>query len=119
VASTDVTVGSPVKFFEVMRYGSYQTGGKTWLGAQSVSAAATRQPVLGPLAANGFHLTYYDSASAQITGTTQLERSRIRTIRVSMIAASDENLSSSGAGGPAQVTDSVVTTVALRNSLIR
>ncbi len=119
VASTDVTVGSPVKFFEVMRYSLYQSGGKNWLGAQSVSAGASRQPVLGPLAPSGFHLTYYDSTGTVLTPTTELLRSGIRTIRVSMLAVSDQNVASSDRGTAAQVTDSVVTTVALRNSITR
>jgi hypothetical protein len=77
------------------------------------------QPIAGPLAANGFHLTYYDSTGTAFTPSTAAARSRIRTVRISMIAASDQNLSSSGTGGLSQVVDSVVTTVALRNSLAR
>jgi hypothetical protein len=114
-----VTVGSPIKFFEVMRYGIYQDGGKNMLGAERLNYTGAREPVLGPLAANGFHLTYYDSTGAPITPSAPDVRSRIRTIRVSMIAASDQGLSSSGAGGNRQVFDSVVTTVALRNSITR
>jgi prepilin-type N-terminal cleavage/methylation domain-containing protein len=119
VASTSVTTGSPIKFFEIMRYGIYSSGGKNLLGAEALNSGGARQPVLGPLAANGFHLTYYDSTGAQITPRAQDVRSRIRTIRISMIGTSDENVSSSGTGGARQVLDSVVTTVALRNSLAR
>lgn len=119
VTASSVTPGSPVKFFEVMRYGIYQSGGQNVLGAEALNSGGARQPVLGPLAANGFHLTYYDSTGAPITPSAPASRSRIRTIRVSMIAVSDQNLSSSGAGGPSQVFDSVVTTVALRNSIAR
>jgi hypothetical protein len=103
-----------------MRYGIYQNAaGKNMLGAERLNYSGAREPVLGPLAASGFHLTYYDSLGAVITPSTAPIRSRIRTIRISTLAASDQNLSSSGAGGPRQVVDSVVTTVALRNSITR
>lgn len=119
VRADSVTVGSPVKFFEVMRYGVYQDGTKNMLGAKRLNYSGAREPVLGPLAASGFHLTYYDSTGTAITPSAADIRSRIRTIRISMIAASDQGLSSSGAGGNRQVVDSVVTTVALRNSITR
>lgn len=119
VTAASVTVGSPVKFFEVMRYGIYQDGGKDVLGAESLTSGGGMQPIAGPLASGGFHLSYHDSTGAAITPSTQDARSRIRTIRISMIAASDQNLSSSGSSAPAQVVDSIATTVALRNSLAR
>jgi prepilin-type N-terminal cleavage/methylation domain-containing protein len=119
LTASQFTVGSPIRFFEVMQYGLYTSGGKQYLGAYSLSNGDSREPVLGPLASSGFQLAYFDSAGTALSGTSVAVRSRIRAVRVTLVGASDQNVSSTGYGGPAQVTDSVVTTVALRNSVTR
>jgi prepilin-type N-terminal cleavage/methylation domain-containing protein len=49
-APARMVTGGPVRFFEVMELRYYRSGGKSWLGARSVSAGGVIEPLLGPLA---------------------------------------------------------------------
>lgn len=131
VNAADITVGSPVRFTEVMEYSLYvDADGRNYLGAESISAGGGRQPVLGPLAANGFNLQYLNSAGNLINcaapcngtgvGSADLAARRsVRAIRVTMASISDENVAVAGGSTPMQLTDSVVTLVTLRNAVYR
>lgn len=132
VTSAQITVGSPVRLTEVMEYSLYTdaTDGKSYLGAQSISTGGVRQPVLGPLDPNsGFTLTYLDRDGNQIAcaapcnggfGSADMQaRRRVRAVRVSVVAVSDENVNRAGHSGNQQLTDSVVTLVSLRNAVHR
>jgi prepilin-type N-terminal cleavage/methylation domain-containing protein len=113
-ALTSVPVGTPVRIYEVMQLKLYVDAGKSWLGALSVSAVETIQPVLGPLAAgNGLELSYLDASGAV---TTNL--SAIKSIKVTIRGVTDRNinLGDGSSGTLASVQDSLVTQVVLRNA---
>jgi len=132
VTSAQITVGSPVRLTETVEYSLYTdaTDGKSYLGAQSISGGGNRQPMLGPLNPNnGFSLTYLDRDGNQIAcaapcnggfGSADMQaRRRVRVIRVSFAAVSDDNVNRSGYGANQQLRDSVVTLVSLRNAVHR
>jgi hypothetical protein len=102
---------APVRTFEVMQIKLYQSGGEYWLGARSVSAGETIQPVVGPLTSGGLLLTYLDPAG----GTATMAES-IRGIGITLRAMSSNPIRSSGGSGtPSRRIDSLITTVTLRN----
>lgn len=106
--------GAPFKTFEVMVYKLYQSNGRWYLGARSASAGETSlQPVLGPLAANGFRLDYFDSTGVSAATTPRA----VRMIRITLIAQSVQGVNATGYGGQALALDSIVTRVALRNAM--
>lgn len=108
--------GVPVHLFEDMELGLYVTGGKSWLGARSVSMSeVSQQPLLGPLKeTTGFTLKYYDQDG--ITETT--DKTRIRSIRITIKGITNGPVSTSGGSSTiAVVQDSVVSLVTLRNAL--
>lgn len=102
---------APARTFEIMQVKLYRSGTEYWLGARSVSAGETIQPVVGPLASNGLELSYHDS-----TGSVTSEAENIRSIGITLRAlSSNATRTGGGFGLPAPRTDSLVTTVALRN----
>jgi prepilin-type N-terminal cleavage/methylation domain-containing protein len=131
VNAADITVGSPVRITEIIEYSLYaDADGRNYLGAQSISAGGGLQPVLGPLAPNGFSLQYLNSAGNVINcadpcsgtgvGSADLQAKRsVRAIRVSLASISDERVARAGGSTPQQLTDSVVTLVTLRNAVYR
>ncbi|HEX3235786.1 MAG TPA: prepilin-type N-terminal cleavage/methylation domain-containing protein [Gemmatimonadales bacterium] len=109
-------LGAPVRLFEVMEMGLYPSGGKWWLGVQSVSAGElTKQPLLGPLKeATGLTLKYYDQTGA--TETT--DPNNVRSILVTIKGITNGAVSTGGgSSNVAVVEDSVVSRVTLRNAL--
>ncbi|HXE58143.1 MAG TPA: prepilin-type N-terminal cleavage/methylation domain-containing protein [Gemmatimonadales bacterium] len=107
-----VVVEAPLRTYEIMQVKEYVSNGQNWLGARSISAGETVQPVLGPLAADGLTLTYRDS-----TGAVTTVRGRVRTIQVTIRGVTDEAVrNGAGQGALAFLADSLVTTVALRNT---
>ncbi len=112
VPLTSVQLDAPVRTFEVMQLKLYLSGGRYWLGARSVSAGETIQPVLGPLTATGLTLTYGDS-----TGTPTGDPRRVRTVAVTLQAVTDRLVRSGAAEGPLVLAqDGVVALVTLRNA---
>ncbi|HEU5170193.1 MAG TPA: prepilin-type N-terminal cleavage/methylation domain-containing protein [Gemmatimonadales bacterium] len=108
-----ILLGAPVHTFEVMAYKLIQSDGRWWLGARSISAGeAGYQPMLGPLASNGFRLEYRDANGALTAVPAQ-----VRTVEVTLLAESDSRVTGTGYGSQNIITDSVVTRVALRNSM--
>jgi prepilin-type N-terminal cleavage/methylation domain-containing protein len=112
-----VLIGTPVRTFEVMKLSLYVEGGKSWLGAQSVSGGdPSLQPLLGPLKDDngvtaGLNFTYLDAAGA-VTAVPANVKSVVLTVRgVSQHAMSRSGGSYAGVG-----TDSLVTQVSLRNA---
>jgi prepilin-type N-terminal cleavage/methylation domain-containing protein len=102
---------APLRSFEVMQIKLYQSGGEYWLGARSVSAGETIQPLTGPLTRNGLQLSYQDSLGGVPTAADQ-----IRSIGIVLRATSSLPVRSGGGfRTPARLIDSLVTTVALRN----
>jgi Tfp pilus assembly protein PilE len=112
-----VVLGGPVRLAEVMRLRYYASGGKSWLGMQSVSAGSQIEPLVGPLADStagqrGFTLGYLDKNDA---ATTVLNN--VRTVTVALKGVTDERVRGSGAPHGAIDSLSLSTRVALRNTL--
>jgi prepilin-type N-terminal cleavage/methylation domain-containing protein len=107
-------IRAPVRIWERMELKLYTSGGKSWLGARSVSAGEATQPVLGPLTdVDGFGLTYLDS-----TGVATLTLDKVRSIQVTLKGLTDQAITKGTTGsGLAHMRDSLVTQVTLRNAL--
>jgi prepilin-type N-terminal cleavage/methylation domain-containing protein len=106
-----LAIGTPVRIYEVMQLKLYQSEGRSWLGARSVSAGEPMQPVLGPLAdGNGFQLDYLDGR-----GMSTADPSAIKSIRLTVRGVSAEAVRS-GAAEAVRVEDQLSTQVALRNA---
>lgn len=100
--------GTPVRIAELMELRLYQSEGQSWLGARSVSAGEAIQPLLGPLASDGFRLEYLDAS-----GIATADRSRIKSIRAGLRGTSGEG----GTGPNAPVEEELITQITLRNSV--
>ena len=117
VTPAQVLIGTPVRTFEVMKLSLYVEGGKSWLGAQSVSGLdPSLQPLLGPLKDDdgvtaGLNFTYLDAAGA-VTAVPANVKSIVLTVR----GVSQHNMSRSGGSYAGVGTDSLVTQVSLRNA---
>jgi prepilin-type N-terminal cleavage/methylation domain-containing protein len=106
-----ITVGAPVRGFEVVTYQLYRPAGDTswYLGLQP--AGQTMQPLIGPLLSNGITFSYFDSAGT-VTNTPALV-SRIDVV----VRARTARAVRSGGSAPLRATvDSVNISVALRNN---
>jgi prepilin-type N-terminal cleavage/methylation domain-containing protein len=73
--------GTPVRLVEPMELRLYQADNSWWLGARSVNTGETIQPLVGPLATDGFQLEYLDGQ-----GDPTTERTGVRSIRVTVRA---------------------------------
>jgi len=91
----------PVRMYEIVQLRAYRQGAETWLGARSVSAGETIQPVLGPLATDGFRLEFFAA-----DGSPAANPAVVRSVGVLVRSAGDG--SSTG--------DSLSTRVHLRNA---
>jgi prepilin-type N-terminal cleavage/methylation domain-containing protein len=108
---TDVAVGTPVRIYEVMELKLYRAEGKSWLGARSVSAGESIQPVVGPLTDdNGFRLEYLGNGGAPTSDLTA-----VKSIRVTIHGISDEALNAGGGQGM-PIEEEQTTQVTLRNA---
>ncbi|MGH7509806.1 MAG: PilW family protein [Gemmatimonadales bacterium] len=108
-----LATGTPVRFYEVMEIRLHQADGKSWLGARSVSAGESVQPVLGPLAdGDGFLLNYLDAA-----GGVTADRTAIKSIRVALRGISDGAVHEGIEGTLTRVQEELVSQVTLRNAL--
>ena len=116
---TRIRNGSPVRFFEVMEYSLYQSGGRWWLGAQSRTGGdPAPQPVLGPLrAGNGFALRYLDRDNQVINAGDAARYKDIRVVEITLRGETTSPVARSDRGALAIKVDSLVTRVALRNAL--
>ena len=86
----------------------YESEGKSWLGARSVSSGEAIQPLVGPLTkGSGFRLEYLDA-----TGMPTVDRTSIKSIRITLRGTTEGG----GAGNSIPVEEELVTQVALRNS---
>ena len=114
VPGDSIVVGAVFHSFEVMSYKLLQGADNRWyLNARSMSNPGDAyQPMIGPLAPNGFALKYYD-----VNGNETAVRANVRTIQVTMISQSSSRTSDMGSSNQQIQTDSVVTRVALRNAM--
>jgi prepilin-type N-terminal cleavage/methylation domain-containing protein len=106
-----VRLDAVARTFEVMQLKLYQSGGRNWLGARSVSGGEVAvQPVLGPLTAAGLRLTYLNAAGGVTTDSTQ-----VRTIDI-MVQGETDNAVSNGSSTQAIKMDSLTARIRLRNA---
>jgi prepilin-type N-terminal cleavage/methylation domain-containing protein len=113
VPGDTLILGAPFHSFEVMSYKLLQGGDTRWyLNARSVSSGEAYQPMLGPLAADGFRLDYFD-----VDGNVTAVPANVRTIQVTLVSQSTTAISGGGTAHQQIATDSVVTQVALRNAM--
>jgi prepilin-type N-terminal cleavage/methylation domain-containing protein len=106
-----LAANTPVRIYEIMELRLYQSGGKSWLGAHSLSAGEVIQPLLGPLVdATGFTLDYLDNA-----GSVTADRAAIKSLTV-WVRGISENPITVGFGPRSWVQDSLVARVTLRNT---
>jgi prepilin-type N-terminal cleavage/methylation domain-containing protein len=103
-----ISLGGPARLFEVMQVKAYRQGADWWLGAHSLSAGETLQPVLGPLTAGGLALRYTD-----LLGATTAVRDSVRSVLVT-VRGTSEPVRQRGVVAPLQ--DSLVALVRLRNA---
>jgi prepilin-type N-terminal cleavage/methylation domain-containing protein len=107
-----IPVNTPVRLYEVMRFQLTSVGGEWWLAAQSITAGEALTPVLGPLAANGFGLQYFDS-----TGAATADNFAIKSVRITVTGLTDGAVRTGGSAAAAYVRDTLTTQVLLRNSV--
>ena len=113
VPGDSITLGAPFHTFEVMSYKLIQGADNRWyLNARSLSGGEAYQPMLGPLAPNGFRLDYFD-----VNGNVTAVPRDVRTIQVTLIGQSTNRVSSMGSSNQQLALDSVVTRVAMRNAM--
>ncbi|MGH7672328.1 MAG: prepilin-type N-terminal cleavage/methylation domain-containing protein [Gemmatimonadales bacterium] len=101
--------GAPVRGFEPVTYSVYQAAdGRWYLGYQA--GGGTTQPLIGPVRdANGVLFEYFTSTGAATTVPVQVAQ-----IRITLWGQTAQLVHKAGARD--YVTDSIVTTVALRNN---
>jgi prepilin-type N-terminal cleavage/methylation domain-containing protein len=101
--------GTPVRITEVMELRLYESEGKSWLGARSVSSGEAIQPLVGPLIkGSGFRLEYLDA-----TGTPTTDRTSVKSIRIVLRGTTEAG----GAGNSSPVEEELIAQVALRNAV--
>ncbi len=105
-----VFVEAPVRSFEHMEMRLYETGGRWWLGAASVSGAEQIEPVLGPLAPDGLVFTYRDRA-----GNVTANVANMRTIDIALRGQTGGSIAT-GMEALGIGEDSITTRIRLRNA---
>jgi hypothetical protein len=101
--------GTPVRITEVMELRLYESEGRSWLGARSVSSSETIQPLVGPLTSEtGFRLEYLDAA-----GRPTADLTSIKSIRVALRGTTQGG----GTGNRPPVEEEILAQVALRNAI--
>jgi len=108
-ATTGITLGSPVRGFQVEELSLVPLSGEYWLGRRTADRDANWtavRPLVGPLLSNGLAFSYFDATGALPALTTQ-----IASIGVTIRGRSTGQVSRTG-----YVRDSVITRVTLRNN---
>lgn len=116
---SQVFVQGPVRWSEEMVMQTYtDAGGRTMLGARSVSAGeSSLRQVLGPLSpTNGIRFRYYRADGTEIAAGGSAVAA-VRSIEVQFTGVTDRATSLSGASARAAGTMNTSTTIALRNPL--
>ena len=118
IVASNVPVGGPVRWYEVMEYGPVvDANGRTYLGARSINQGGALQAMIGPLSdSTGFALTYYD-ASGTVLNPAVAPKIDVRSIGISMTSVSSTPLSLAGSSTRSRKNVPVFTRVALRNIL--
>ena len=112
--AANLSVGGPVRAFEVVQVRSYLSNGQRWLGLQARPGTGTViEPVLGPLSGGvgrGLGIVYRDASG----GPTAVPND-VREVEITLEAVSEEPVWTAGRAR----LDSLVSTsrIALRNAL--
>jgi hypothetical protein len=107
----DYHVPGPVRTFELMQLAITTSGGRQYLGAQSLSGSGGMEPVIGPLGGGGLQLVYRDQAGAPTTIPAA-----VRTIDLTVRSQSYRPVTTLGGGVGAMLRDSLALRVLLRNA---
>lgn len=107
----DYLVPGPVRTFELMRLAITTSGGRQYVGAQSLSGGGGMEPVIGPITSGGLQFIYRDQAGA-ITTTP----SAVRTIDLTVRSETSRPVTTLGGGVGALLSDSLALRVLLRNA---
>jgi hypothetical protein len=108
-AGAGMTLGAPVRGFQIEEISLYEEGAEYWLGRSTANRAGVWEivrPLVGPLMANGLAFSYFDINGAPPALTTQ-----IASVGVTVRGRSARQVSGRGF-----LQDSIVTRVALRNN---
>ncbi len=108
-AAAGMTLGAPVRGFQVEEISLYQEGTDYWLGRRTANRAGVWEvvrPLVGPLMANGLAFSYFDINGAPPALTTQ-----IASVGVTVRGRSARQVTGRGF-----LQDSIVTRVTLRNN---
>jgi prepilin-type N-terminal cleavage/methylation domain-containing protein len=115
----NVFVGGPLRFYEVMRFGSFvDTDGLTYLGARSISAGeGAYRAVAGPIqAGNGLEFLYYNR-NATAVNPMAAQPIDVRSIEVRITGQTRSSTTLAGTLPRTNRTMFTRTRVALRNTL--
>ena len=107
----DYLVPGPVRTFELMRLAITTSGGRQYLGAQSLSGNGAMEPVIGPLGGGGLELLYRDQA-----GATTTVPSAVRTIDLTVRSQGYQPVTTLTGGVGVMLRDSLALRVLLRNA---
>ena len=108
-AAAGITMGSPVRGFQIEEVSLSLQGADYWLGRRTADRGGTWtlvRPLVGPLTANGLAFSYFDVNGALPALTTQ-----IASIGVTVRGRSVGQVSGTG-----YMQDSIITRVTLRNN---
>jgi prepilin-type N-terminal cleavage/methylation domain-containing protein len=111
-SNVDAVVDAPMRTFEIMELAPVTLSGVDFLGARSVSAGQSLEPVAGPLQTGGLAFAYFDSL-----GNSTTTRKDVRSISITMRGRSDRSVRAGGVSTTIQpIQDTLVRWVTLRNS---
>jgi prepilin-type N-terminal cleavage/methylation domain-containing protein len=108
-AAAGMTLGAPVRGFQIEEISLYQQGAEYWLGRRTANRAAAWEvvrPLVGPLMDNGLAFSYFDINGAPPALTTQ-----IASVGLTVRGRSARRVAWRGF-----LQDSIVTRVTLRNN---
>lgn len=111
VATLDgIFADAPARSFETMEMRLYESDGRWWLGAASLSGGNNIEPVLGPLTADGLVFTYLDRNGNQ-TATI----ANMRMLDIALKGQTDGAIAT-GQAALSIGEDSLTTRIRLRNA---
>ena len=108
-AAAGITLGAPVRGFQVEEVSLFLQGGDYWLGrrtADRVGVWTPVRPLVGPLTADGLAFSYFDVNGGLPALTTQ----------IASIGVTIRGRSASQVSGAGFRQDSIITRVTLRNN---
>ncbi len=106
-----VQVGAPFREFRTVQYGSYDEGGRWWLG-RKVGAAAGWEKLTGPLSPpsdSGLVFVYYD-----VSGNVTADLTQVKMVDIILRGESFGKAPQAGNLGPQVQEDSLTLRVSLR-----